>query len=144
MSRFESAMKYLIQHFIEDTFKSAATRTAIKQGDRLFTYGEIDDLSNRFRTFFDSNARINRAGNGMVGILSRVRAEAIVAMIGALKSGVKYVPLNTLAPASWLGSVIRSAGIEVLLVDSAFLSVAESLKEFGVKEILCLDDDPSI
>ena len=45
-------MKYLIQHFIEDTLRECASQTAIKQGDREFTYAEIDDLSLRYQTYF--------------------------------------------------------------------------------------------
>ena len=76
----------------------------------------------------------------MIGILSRVRAEAVVAMLGALRAGVKYVPMNTLAPANWLGNVVKGAELDLLLVDSAFMHVAEELRSFGIKKILCIDE----
>ncbi len=129
-------MQYLIQHFIDDTLKNFPLRIAVKQGSRTYSYGEIDELSRKFQNHFLTHTPPGK----IVGILSRVRTEAIVAMIGALKSAVVYVPLNTLAPASWLGNVIQSARIEVLMVDPAFLSVAMELKEFGIKDIICLDD----
>ncbi|MBX9693187.1 MAG: acyl--CoA ligase, partial [Cyanobacteria bacterium] len=128
-------MKYLVQHFIERTLQEIPTRTAIKQGDRLFSYGEVDQLSRKFQTYY----RENPPRGDMIGILSRVRAEAVVAMIGALREGVVYVPLNIMAPVAWLGNVIKNAGLETLLVDSLFLPLAEQLKEFGVKNIFCLD-----
>lgn len=132
-------MKYLVQHFIEDTFANYPSRIAIKQGNRNYSYGEIDELSRKFQSHF----LVNTPPRRIVGILSRVRAEAIVAMIGALKAGVVYVPLNTLAPASWLGSVIQNARIEVLMVDAAFMSVAQELREYGIKDIICLNDCPA-
>lgn len=130
-------MKYLVQHFIEDSFRKYPTRTAVKQGDRLYTYAEIDELSCKFEQHFHET----KPAGKIVGILSRVRVEAIVTMIGALKAGIVYVPLNTLAPSSWLGNVINNAQIEVLYVDPEFLPVAEALREFGIKEIFCLDDN---
>lgn len=129
-------MKYLVQHFLDDTFREHATRTAIKQGNRLFSYAEIDKLSKICQKYLLDEPPPRR----IIGILSRVRAEAIAAMIGALRSGVVYVPLNTLAPVSWLASVIADAQIEVLLVDPAFSSAAESLRSLGIKKIIYLDD----
>ncbi len=76
----------------------------------------------------------------MIGILSRVRAEAAIAMMGALREGVVYVPLNIMAPVAWLGNVIKNAGLEMLLVDSQYLPVAEQLRAFGIKSIFCLDE----
>jgi amino acid adenylation domain-containing protein len=133
-------MKYLIQHFVEDTLRDRASQTAIKQGDRIFTYGEIDELSRRYQTFFSENCSPDK----MVGILSRVRAEAVVAMLGALRAGIKYVPMNTLAPASWLGNVVKGAELDLLLVDSAFMPVAHELKTHGIKQILCIDEKPEL
>ncbi len=128
-------MNYLIQHFIEDSFTSFAEKTAVKQGDRRYTYAEIDELAFRFEShFFDKKPAAN-----MIGILSRVRVEAIVAMIAAIRAGVVYVPLNILAPVSWLANVIKSAQIEVLLVDPDYIELAEALKEHGIKEIVVLD-----
>lgn len=129
-------MKYLIQHFIDDTFAEFPSRIAVRQGKRTYSYGQIDDLSKKFEQYFRNDV----PPKNIVGILSRVRVEAIVAMIGALRAGVVYVPLNTLAPTSWLGNVITNAQIEVLLVDSDFMDIAESLRQFGIKEIICLDD----
>lgn len=160
-------MKYLVPHFIEKTFEDKPDAQAIKQGARTFTYGEIDAQSRRFQRFFRSiqtsgtgrpgtlsthqsgtsvtdktaSSLFEKPGDKPVGILSRVRAEAIVAMIGALRAGQVYVPLNILAPAEWLGNVIKSAGIEILLIDSAFLNVARELESFGIKTIVVLDDD---
>jgi len=147
-------MKYLIQHFIEDTVRDSeraaggagvsqdwtTERTAIKQGDRLFSYREVNELSRRYQSYFQQNCKKEK----MIGILSRVRAEAVVAMIGALRAGVKYVPLNTLAPAEWLGNVVKGAQLDLLLVDSAFLHVAEELRKYGIKEILCIDETTDV
>lgn len=155
-------LKYLVPHFIEKTFEEKPDAPAIKQGARTFIYGEIDAQSRRFQRFFHNlhleqtsttdhpgtpitdktaSSLFEKPQDKPVGILSRVRAEAIAAMIGALRAGQVYVPLNILAPAEWLGNVIKSAGIEVLLIDSAFLNIARELASFGIKTIVVLDDD---
>ncbi len=128
-------MKYLVQHFIEDSIRQRGNATAVKQGATLYTYGQIDSLSSSFENYFAGV----RSQHKLVGILSRVRVEAIVAMIGALRAGLPYVPLNTFAPISWLGNIIKSAGIKILLADRHFMSTAQALREYGVETIICLD-----
>jgi len=73
---------------------------------------------------------------GLVGILSRVRVEVIAAMIGALRSGIVYVPLNIHAPTAWLNGVIRRAGIKTLLVDPGFPDKAQALDGVGAMTML--------
>ncbi|MCA9813585.1 MAG: amino acid adenylation domain-containing protein [Candidatus Obscuribacterales bacterium] len=130
-------MKYLIQHFLQDTFSDSTRResVAIEQGDTLFKYKDIEASARKYQTYFEET------GVKRIGLLSRVRAEAICSMLGALFADVVYVPLNTLAPASWLGDICVRSGIETLLVDSKFLEVAIQLKEFGIKTIVLLDSD---
>lgn len=138
-------MKYLIQHFIDQTFSTRPDNEAIRQGKQSFTYREIDQEAQAYCSHFIEQNCHKLAGAAKseakpVGILSRVRKEAITLMIGALRAGVVYVPLNTLAPAKWLGSVIERAGIEVLFYDSEFEATALALRDFGIKKLVCLDD----
>jgi amino acid adenylation domain-containing protein len=75
----------------------------------------------------------------LIGILSQVRVETIAAIIGALKAGVVYVPLNIHAPANWLGNVIQKAGIDTLLVAPEFWEKSEGLQSFGIRFRMRLD-----
>lgn len=129
-------MKYLIQHVLEDSFATYHNRVAIEQGEQNFTFSEIEALSNRYADYF---TRLNLKKGELIGILSQVRVEAIAAMIGALKVGVVYVPLNIHAPAKWLGNVIRESGIKTILVAPEFWEKSSELNEFGIQFCLRLD-----
>jgi len=132
-------MRYLIQHFIADSFRLRADRPAVKQGAKICTYGQLDEFAGRFARHY---ATLGLGKGSLVGILSRVRIEAIAAMIGALRTGIVYVPLNIHAPTAWLNGVIRRAGIKTLLVDPGFLAQAAALD--GVDAITLLGESPSL
>lgn len=117
-------MKFLIQHYIQDTFRDARDKIAVDQGGETYSYGEIEKLSNKIANYFKYEGLTKGT---LVGILSRVRVEAIAAMIGALKVGVVYVPLNIHAPVQWLGGIISKSGIKHLLVDPEYFEKAQGL-----------------
>ncbi|WP_223537222.1 amino acid adenylation domain-containing protein [Pseudomonas sp. GL-B-16] len=128
-------MRYLIQHFIDESFRLRKDYPAVKQGQQTYTYGQLDELATRFSRHYCAQG----LGKGsLVGIVSQVRVETIAAMIGALRSGIVYVPLNIHAPTAWLNGVIRRAGIKTLLVDPSYLDKVETLE--GVEAITLLGE----
>ncbi|NRO99388.1 amino acid adenylation domain-containing protein [Paraburkholderia sp. NMBU_R16] len=126
-------MRYLIQHFVDDSFRLRADCPAIKQGSQTYTYGQVNELATQFARHY---AALGLVKGSLIGILSRVRIEVIAAMIGALRSGIVYVPLNIHAPTAWLNGVIRRSGIKTLLVDPGFRDKARALD--GVSAITLL------
>lgn len=130
-------MRYLIQHFIDDSFRLRAHCPAVKQGSQTYTYGQVNELANQFARHYAAQGLVK---GSLVGILSRVRVEAIAAMIGALRSGIVYVPLNIHAPTAWLNGIIRRSGIKMLLVDPGFREKAEVLD--GVSAVTILGESP--
>lgn len=85
---------------------------AVVMGPEQVTYRDLDEASNRL-----ANAlRTNGCSPGdRVALLLRKSTEAIIAMIGVLKAGCAYVPLDTQSPASRLSTVIASSRPTALL-----------------------------
>ena len=83
-----------------------ATSIAIEEGDRTITYAELDELANRV-----ASALIARGvGVGQcVALLLDRSADAIVALLGVLKAGAAYLPLDPLQPAGRLAFVANDA-----------------------------------
>jgi amino acid adenylation domain-containing protein len=130
-------MRYLLQHFIDDSLKRKGDDTAVLQGDQRYGYADVFRLSNQFARCYRG---VGLRKGSMLGILSRVRFEAVAAMIGALRQGVVYVPLNIHAPVSWLANVVRNAGIGALVVDPDYREAAGGLVEAGVTTRIVLDE----
>ncbi len=82
-----------------DAFREAASqfgaKLAVSDGDRRLTYAQLDRLSDRYA------ARLIQAGvapGQRVGVYLDRSAEAVVAMLAALKAGAAYLPFDPAAP----------------------------------------------
>ncbi len=92
------------------------------RGERT-TYAELETTSNRLARLL----RENGCGRGdRVAILMPKTPIAIVAMLGVLKTGAAYVPLEPADPALRLTRILRSADCRWILCAGA---VADTLKE---------------
>lgn len=132
-------MKYLIQHFLDDSFNQRPDAVVIKQGQKEFTFAEVNRLARQFARQYQ---QLGLKKGDMIGLLSRVRVEAVAAMIAALRSGIVYVPLNIHAPSRWVGNITRKSGISVLLVDPEYLEKSDELDVYGIQHRICLGDSP--
>ncbi|NLU70353.1 amino acid adenylation domain-containing protein [Streptomyces sp. HNM0574] len=83
---------------------------AARQGERTLTYGELDARSGALA------ARLRAAGaepGEPVGICGGRSPEALVAMLGILKAGCAYVPLDDGLPPARLRAMAEDAGLRV-------------------------------
>ncbi|PWG06970.1 hypothetical protein DF268_45900, partial [Streptomyces sp. V2] len=94
----------------------APDAVAVVCGEVVLTYGELAERSDRL-------ARV-LAGRG-IGVESRVglslgrSADLVVAMLGVLKVGAAYVPLNPAFPEERVRQVLADAGVELVLGEVA-------------------------
>lgn len=79
---------------------------AISCGERSWTYRELDEASNRLAHML--SGRGVGAGQRVALLLPR-SAEAVVAILGVLKTGAAYVPIDPAVPAARIGFVLGDA-----------------------------------
>ncbi|BBL77217.1 hypothetical protein MishRS11D_43150 (plasmid) [Methylomagnum ishizawai] len=87
---------------------------AVVDGERRLGYGELESRANRLAQ------RLIRLGAGPergVGLLLPRSAEMLVAMLGVLKSGAAFLPLDPDAPAGRRSQLLREAGVGILVID---------------------------
>ena len=101
---------------LHDRFRAVAAAApqaiAVVDGDRSLTYGELDAASDRLA------AALRTAGatpDGCVAIALERSAELIVALLGVLKAGAAYLPLDPREPHARLGRAARDAAAAVLV-----------------------------
>lgn len=103
---------------IVDLLTASATRrpshAAVEEQDgSALTYAELDQMSDRVR---DRLRRMGVVKGDRVGIYMRKSADAYAVMLGAMKAGAAYVPVDPLAPC-WRSAVItRDCALAVLAV----------------------------
>ncbi len=91
-------------------------RVAIRFGEETVTYGALDAWADRI-------AGALRAGDlpegARVGILMQRSPGLVAAMLGALRAGIPYVPLDPVMPPARRAGIIADAGIGVMLTRAA-------------------------
>ncbi len=92
---------------------------AIDGPDGTLTYGELDSMANRFARAF---AAVGLATGDRIGIHLPRSGRAIAAMIGALRAGAAYVPLDPASPPARVGMIATDCGLRTVVIAPALLS----------------------
>ncbi len=105
---------------VHHLFVAQARRTpaaeAVVGGAERWTYGELERRSDRVA------AALQRLGVGpeaRVGVLLARTPEMVAGLLGILKTGAAYVPLDPAYPAERLAWMAADAGLAAVLVDGA-------------------------
>ncbi len=89
-------------------------RLALACGEQRRSYGQLEENSNRLARFL----RRQGVGRGsLVGISLPRSVPMVEAVLGVMKAGAAYVPLDPLYPQARLRLMIEDSGMEVLLGD---------------------------
>jgi amino acid adenylation domain-containing protein len=108
-------MAYLLQQLLSKSAKAYPEKTAVWARGRSITYRKLDERSNQLAHLL--RQRGVRKGD-RVGLFFAKCIESIVAMLGVLKAGGVYVPLDPQAPADRVGYIIGNCGIRILITNS--------------------------
>jgi amino acid adenylation domain-containing protein len=87
---------------------------AVTDGTTSMTYRRLDDRASRLAR------HLRRAGAGpetVVGLALARTADLVVALLGVLKSGAAYLPLDPRYPSGRLGFMLSDAGPRLVLTD---------------------------
>ncbi|UCH95706.1 MAG: amino acid adenylation domain-containing protein, partial [Candidatus Aminicenantes bacterium] len=93
--------------------------------DRFLTYEQLDKKSNQIANFLYPNTGEN-PGQG-IGLLMDRSPELIATMLGVLKAGCSYVPINPLFPEKRVKSILQDAAVRVLVFQKRYVRVLNRL-----------------
>jgi pristinamycin I synthase-3/4 len=124
---------------LHELFASAAARVperaAVVCGAAEIRYGELDRRSDRLASF------LRRRGAGAevrVGLCVERSIDMVTAVLGVLKAGAAYVPLDPELPPARLTYIFADSGASLVLTQEA---LRPRLGDFQ-GEVICLDRDP--
>ena len=102
----------------------APDRLAVKSGTEEISYGALDQSSNQI-----ANAVLAACGQSSepVALLIEQGASLVAAILGTLKAGKIYVPLDPSFPPAHLASQIADAGARLILTTGRSRGTAQSL-----------------
>jgi amino acid adenylation domain-containing protein len=137
-----------VPHRFQQQARVHPDRTAVGIGDHRATYKTLDSAANRVaQTILARRGKANQA----VAILLGNDAQMFEAILGALKAGKFYVPLDPSYPTERNKYIADDVSADLIITNSKNLHVADRLLEAG-NEIINLDeldthlpdDDPNL
>ena len=119
----------LLSELFEARVRQAPEASAVADGDRFLSYGELDRRANQLA----HTLRDRGVGPEVpVGVSLERSIEVVVAILGIVKAGGFYVPLDPSYPSQRLGVMVEDSGLSLVLTSNP--EVAELALE-------CLDPD---
>lgn len=136
----ETAVKYETEVTLGELFERQVERdpaaVAVTSGDNQVTYRELNTRANRLAR------RLQKSGlgpDGRVGLLVDRGIEMVVGLLGIIKAGSAYVPLDSSYPPARLEYMLRDADVKVLLTERRLEPLAREVAA-SVENVLNLDD----
>ena len=104
-------------HLLHDLFSEQAVKSpnqlAVITRERSFTYAELDDLSTRLACLLKSRGA---RPNTLVAVVMEKGWEQIVAVVGILKAGAAYLPVDAGLPPERLKKLLRHGDVAIALI----------------------------
>ena len=126
----------VVRRFDEQVARYRGNDAIVTAGHR-WTYRTLDLVAER--TAHAVRGAGPSTDDQLVGLLFGPGAPMVAAMLGTMRSGRAYVPLDPCMPLARLSSVARNASVGVVLTDSAMLPVARRLQVAGRPEVVNID-----
>lgn len=113
-----------LQACFEAVARRYPARIAIKDGDRTITYDQLNQAANHLaHAILDQRAQ----GAEPVALLFEHGAEAVIAMLAALKAGKFLIPLDPTTPAARNRRYLRHSGASLIVTNNKNLPAVDSL-----------------
>ena len=114
-----------IPQLFEEQVERTANATSVVFEDQQLSYGELERRSNQLA----QQLRSQGVGTEMlVGVCLERSEEMVVAMLGILKTGAGYVPLDPGYPGERLAYMVQDAGLDWIVTSRAHEALAEGLR----------------
>jgi amino acid adenylation domain-containing protein/thioester reductase-like protein len=123
-----------IHHLIESQVERTPDRIAITFEDKTLTYRELNSRANQLARHLQV---LGAAPDVLVGIYMQRSLFMVVGLMGILKSGAGYVPLDPAFPQERLAYMIEDAKIPIVLTESSQLPNLPTHQA----RIICIDKD---
>src|SRR5258708_40004778 len=107
-------MAYILQQLLSKSAKAYPYKMAVWARGRSITYRELGERSNQMAQLLHKQG-IQKGDR--VGLFFPKCVESVISMLGVLKAGGVYVPLDPQAPAERVGYIIGNCGIPGLITN---------------------------
>ena len=117
---------YPLQDLLVRTARRLPDKVAVIDGERRFTYRQLDDYSGRFAAAL---TRLGISKGDRVGIMAPNCAEFVIAFYGIVKAGAVVTTVNSGYRERETAHQLNDSGAGVLVVHAAFKRTAEAARD---------------
>ncbi len=132
-------MAYILQQLLQKSAARYPEKLAVWARGRSITYRELEQRSNQLAHLL--RERGVRKGD-RVGIYFPKCVESVIAMLGVVKAGGVYVPLDPQAPPERVGYIIGNCGIQALITREDKRRGLDSVTLASLAFTVLIDDAP--
>jgi amino acid adenylation domain-containing protein len=118
----------------EQQVERSPNAVALVDGSTLWTYRELNEQANQLAHWLQDHGV---CPDQVVGVRQPRSAEFIVAILGVLKAGAAYLPLDIRLPADRLHFVLEDAAVDLVVTRQ---SLRDDLPD-GLRQVVCMDSD---
>src|SRR5438477_2112758 len=131
-----------VYELFDRTARKFGANIAISRGGQTITYGELQMQANRFASFLNSSGASKGA---LVAFVLQDSIQAIATIIGALKAGCVFVPIEPELPERRLKMMIDSVSPEWIVIEPGSLERIEAASLNGTRpRVICVDDGETV
>lgn len=115
--------------FVDSAGRDPAKAAVVEPGQADVAYGALDALSDRLR---DRLVALGVRPGDRVGFVLRKSIDSVATLLGALKAGAAYVPVDAGAPAARGAYILHNCDVKAAIVDAEVAdAVAAELAALG-------------
>lgn len=122
-----------IHELFEEQAKKAPDALAVTCGEKMLTYGELSEKSDVIAARLLSEGITREC---MVGLCMERSSELVAGILGILKAGGVYLPLEPRNPSERLKYMVKDSGASVILTQSKLINKVSQIIEDNTKVIL--------
>jgi amino acid adenylation domain-containing protein len=115
---------------------SSPKQIAVVFEDKAISYSELDSESNKIANYLISRGLQKES---LIGICLDRSIEMITGILGILKAGAAYMPIDPEYPSDRINFMLEDSGLKLILTDQKTFDNSDFLRSEKGKEIIILD-----
>jgi amino acid adenylation domain-containing protein len=138
----DTAREYPRDKCLHQLFEIQAETTpeavAVVYGNQRLTYRELNARANQLARHLQN---MGTKPDSLVGICIERSLEMVIGLLGILKAGAAYVPLDPEYPPQRLAFMLEDAAVTVLLTQARHIAAMAAMPASAARRIISLDSD---
>ncbi|MCB2354686.1 non-ribosomal peptide synthetase [Clostridium estertheticum] len=130
-----------IHQLFEEQVKKVPNNIAVVLNEQRLTYRELDTAANKIANYLNHDHNVTK--ETFIGVLMERTPEMITAILGILKAGCVYTPIDTEFPEERIRTIINETRINIIISAKKYVKILNKLQweceTFGT--YICMDSE---